>query len=508
MRKAFLHIGLLTGIALLLVCGSCAPSADDDPLGLFARTVILATEHLDPPEVTLSTAYRFRPAAPLETGDLSAGTVTGFALIVATASPETLRVRLVPRGSLEPHTLVRVEPPPSDPWSGSAFQADILPATARQQLQAGKGIFWVDPTASGSASLQRRVGVVLPDALRVAFSRLDVYSLVAPDGTALGAGTIRLAEQFFYMTVLGDSIMWGNGLFERDKISSRVAEVIERQTGRRVIRQVMAVSGAKIVPGDNDGVCGIDCFRGSPYVATSLQLQLQIVERPERSDLVLVSGCINDVGVSAILSPATTAEELAERTAQFCGTEMADFLDQVLAAFPQTPVVVTGYYPIVSDASGLDDLLIWLRAQGVDQPEDVSELVAAMAANAQLFDAVARDSLQWAVDAANAADPPGWVAFADPRFGDAHSMFAPESRLWGLRDRTTHESIAEIPFEWVPDDPMFPGRLQTCIDRIGTGPTVQCLYSSLGHPNRQGARAYTDAVIEALEALGVWEVSP
>jgi len=508
MRRPRFHVSLGAAILLLSACGTCVPSADENALSQFTQTIILATEHLYTPEVTLAADYRYGPAALLEPGDPSAGRVTGLALIVATALPDAIEVRLIPRGASEPHALARVLPPTVDPWQEGTFEPATLPEAARQELREGGGIFWVEPAATDTAHLERRVGVALPDALRVAFSRLEVFSSVAPDGTALGADSIRLAEEFFHMTVLGDSVLWGNGLGESDKIPSLVAEVIEARTGRRVISQVLALSGAKLVPGDDDGVCGIDCFRSAPYVATSLPLQLEIVEHPEQSDLVLVNGCINDVGLSRILSPETTADKLAERTAYYCGEVMADFLKQIRAVFPQSPIVVTGYYPIVSTASDLDTLLMWLTTEEKDVQDDLNELATVLAANSNRFDAVARESLRQAVDRVNTAEASAMIGFADPGFGEEHGIFAPQSWLWGLRTRTSHEQDEEIPYDWVPEDPELSRRIQACIEQIGTGPTIPCLYTSLGHPNRQGARAYAEAIVAALETLGVLEAVP
>ena len=63
--------------------------------------------------------------------------------------------------------------------------------------------------------------------------------------------------------------MWGNGLLERDKTSSIVAQEIEKSTGRKVIRTVYAMSGATLSRTPIDQEC---TFRCSGEVPTAYRL--------------------------------------------------------------------------------------------------------------------------------------------------------------------------------------------------------------------------------------------
>jgi len=468
----------------------------------FVPTIIVATEHLFPPEVGLPTAFRMPAPVPLNPGDPDAGEVTGFALAVACGPPESLQVRLVQQDRGRAHLLQRVEPPTDAIGSGAGLQPEVLSPEAQAMLRRGEGLYWIEPSPTASP-IEYRVSIMLPDALRTPFLRVEVFASVAPDGTPIGADSVALAEDFFYMVVLGDSVMWGNGLPEEDKFSTRVAAAIETHTGKRVIRQVLAVSGAGLVPDENEGVCGIDCFRSAPDVTTSLPLQLDHVEHPELTDLVLVDGCVNDVGVTTILDTETTPEALSELTVRFCRDEMADLLRRIRALMPQAPVVVTGYYPIVSAASDLEDLLQWLTTQEVTVQENLDELVEKVAANSELFDATARSSLAEAVAQVNAESRTPMIAFADPGISPEHSIFTSDSWLWGLRASRGSALGEDFQFDWVPEDPMLSRRVTTCLEQLGTGPTIPCLYSSLGHPNREGAQAYADAILAALRTLGV-----
>jgi hypothetical protein len=60
-------------------------------------------------------------------------------------------------------------------------------------------------------------------------------------------------------------------------------------------------------------------------------------------DLVLLSGCGNDVGLLNLLN-ATDKAEVDEMTRSKCGKPVENLLQRILTSFPNSHLILTGYY--------------------------------------------------------------------------------------------------------------------------------------------------------------------
>ena len=109
----------------------------------------------------------------------------------------------------------------------------------------------------------------------------------------------------FEMLVLGDSVVWGQGLSEEKKFYTQVKHAIERElAGNRKVRQLVeAHSGAVIAP-KKPKVCPTapgEVPLTTPtlfsQVDTALSKYASFGVNREDIDLVLLDGCINDVQV-------------------------------------------------------------------------------------------------------------------------------------------------------------------------------------------------------------------
>jgi len=58
-------------------------------------------------------------------------------------------------------------------------------------------------------------------------------------------------------------------------------------------------------------------------------------------------------------------------------------------------------------------------------------------------------------------------------------------------------------YDLFPEDPLRDFRLDNCLADYVKQETISCVYASVGHPNRRGARAYAEAVNACLRQLGV-----
>ena len=465
------------------------------------RVYLLGTEQLAVPACGCEKSYRPTFISPEDE-------TAGFFLTVAVRDAELLNLLLTNHDTGEVVSLAEVEPPATATERTLADRPQAFNAQVREALEAQGAVFWAVPEPAAAESPAVRVAVVATPRLLGSSTSLKLYTDRLPDGTILGAAQLELVRDFFYLAVLGDSVLWGNGLREQDKAWYLVARTLERETGKRVITQVYAHSGATITPNEWDTVCSANCTGEVPVVSTSIMLQAQQLEHPELLDLILLDGCINDVSVGSIIDPTASDEELLELTAQFCEDEMITLLEEVRARAPRARVVVTGYYPIVGPDSDLFGLERWIETQGVEltaeQQEREGWLLETLAHKSELFHLASAEHLTAAVEASNAAEPEAPpVAFADPGFGPENAVFTDERWLWSLHSEGGLANMFDVELDVFPEDPLFGYRAARCFEPDVLLGLVGCLFGSVGHPNEIGAEAYADAILNELQTLYV-----
>jgi hypothetical protein len=103
------------------------------------------------------------------------------------------------------------------------------------------------------------------------------------------------------IAVIGDSVGWGQGLANQHKFGELVRGWLARRTGRDVAMDVYAHSGAGLVGPCTPSQPG-EVPSSSPSVAC--QLAAAAVGR-QKYDLVLLSGCINDLSTQFVLLGVT-----------------------------------------------------------------------------------------------------------------------------------------------------------------------------------------------------------
>lgn len=185
------------------------------------------------------------------------------------------------------------------------------------------------------------------------------------------------AKRPFRMLVLGDSVMWGQGLADEHKFSYKIGEWICAQRNGGVCQNkddvqihVEAHSGAVIaqprkddqikeeerftrikspvrypgeVPSRHPTVWGEVDLARRYYLENSIPLS--------EVDLILVNGGINDMGPARILAPKPIeflAGDVTKFAKKYCEADMKLLLDKVANTFPRARIVVPGYFPLVS----------------------------------------------------------------------------------------------------------------------------------------------------------------
>jgi uncharacterized protein YgiM (DUF1202 family) len=259
-------------------------------------------------------------------------------------------------------------------------------------------------------------------------------------------------ENVYRIAVIGDSVAWGNGLERSETYYYKVAETIRDQLQMPVEITVFAHSGAVI---SNPDICL------PPPCPPTLTDQAKYIKNDV--NLILVSGGINDVGIYNILDPSTPADTISSLSKSKIETPMADLLADLIEK-TDAKIMVTGYYPIITDESKLDssdrgiDYILSMASEksregvamtatvsaatpvggilsgGIGYMKKNADIIADMltqnsklSLNSYTFYFTSSDSLRSAVKRADNLE--NRVVFVDPLFNNANSYHASDTLL-------------------------------------------------------------------------------
>ena len=339
------------------------------------------------------------------------------------------------------------------------------------------------------------------------------------------------------MLVLGDSIMWGQGLRDRDKFWWRIRNWLHEKTGRRVQERIEAHSGAAIevnnpsehVFTSNNGEVNLL----TPTINEQVDRALRHYGDPSKVDLILVDGCINDVDVSTLLDTSTSLDLLETSIKEKCGPRMQSLLGRIVKTFPRAHAVVTSYYRIVSpetESNTFTRLLIKKLTSLRPAAGKMSdrEMKDRLVANSETWYRVSTASLAQAVAAVNSdlrqAGSGQRVLFAEIEFSPEHAFSASQTLLWNFKFASTNlsglrKAIVILTLgtaAYKPNDDVRQVRSQGCKETYKKPKNrketkdekerrelgeLACRYASLGHPNKMGALIYTESIKGQLQWL-------
>jgi hypothetical protein len=318
------------------------------------------------------------------------------------------------------------------------------------------------------------------------------------------------------MLVVGDSLIFGQGLLEKDKIYTHVADSL-RSSGRKVNLKMKAHSGStlKFHPSDAEAYrkAGRDeTFFYKPELPVSfpsIWKQIEIAADEYRSegrngaDLILLSGCIPDIAAAKVLDPNGDDDLLRRQTKQYCHDDMLDLLNHAARWHPRASIAVVGYFPMISPQS--DDVRLfngWLEVR--DTNRFLKWIINNPIMRKAYFKKVGRKAIHrsrlW-FEISNAALQSAVDDF-NKQFNRTRAIF--------VRSPLTEENAAEAPNtmlfrmgkKGIPEDPMFLERKADCNQALpelkrSTGldyPVRFCEVAGVGHPNPAGARKYAEAI--------------
>jgi lysophospholipase L1-like esterase len=353
------------------------------------------------------------------------------------------------------------------------------------------------------------------------------------------------------MLVLGDSILWGQGLSEAQKCTTWLAHAWGQAVGTTVTVHRFAHSGADIwddgqsgvlaalnpsppvfpavMPGDKAVLWTRPCQpvqkerdevgelpSEDPYLLRQILDARDTVGPLGPVDLVVVDMGINDTAVYDLVLPGKQKGAVVDR-ARSMAPRVRFALDKIRATFPDARVLVTGYYAIVSRKSDLSQILQFTDRvieaathENVHVPwlprlstvpvvgRAVHDVFALLDQDLAARCAEWRDAMHEVLreGAAQLDAGRGMAAFVDPDFQPEHAVFAPETLLW--------------PFvNGHPTDPRAGERRAWC-DETGTQGfdrlVIEC--ASMGHPSPAGAERYGQALIAAAQKIGLFVRNP
>jgi lysophospholipase L1-like esterase len=335
----------------------------------------------------------------------------------------------------------------------------------------------------------------------------------------------------FNLLVLGDSILWGQGLKTEHKPWFLVKNWLEENQHVTVRERVEAHAGAVI------GSAGIAPPRSLtlygeinsawPTLHDQIDDASRTIGDTSQIDLVLIDGCINDVNARSFLNAGNSSRVIEALAQEKCGAPVVDLLTRVASTFPNAHIVLTGYYPVISEKTSRDLFMRALakrfyasmspEARRPSDKEMFDRLTAISktwyeASNRALTAAVAKTNEQLAARASRQR-----VTFARIAFKPEHAFAARESRLWGFDATTIRKMLALFTFGKVSlptNDEVSSRRWSMCQDffRKQPGETdaqkrarkdslLVCRLASIAHPNRKGAVMYADAIKEQVQNL-------
>ncbi|MCM3906433.1 MAG: SGNH/GDSL hydrolase family protein [Pyrinomonadaceae bacterium] len=377
------------------------------------------------------------------------------------------------------------------------------------------------------------IAVIVIAILALAAVNTSIAQQPAPDSRSK-----PIASDPLHMLVLGDSIMWGQGLKTPDKTWWRLKNWLQEKTGRDVRERIEAHSGAAVeaAPGSerfnsNDGEVNLL----TPTINDQVDAARKYYGDPAQVDLILVNGCINDVDVRNLLDAATSLPLLETSIREKCGVRMQSLLQRVTGEFPNAHVVVSGYYRIISPLSDDNSFARRLVKNLTTQKPETRQMSDKqmrenLVAISELWYQVSTRSLAQAVAAVNSdleqRGAKQRILFAEIPFSSEHAFSAPDTLLWNFMFGSTNLSGLRLAIVVVtlgtaaykPNDEVRDRRSKSCKEtykrpkgeREDKAQKEQrevkylaCRYASLGHPNKMGALIYTEAIKGQLQ----WVIS-
>jgi hypothetical protein len=289
------------------------------------------------------------------------------------------------------------------------------------------------------------------------------------------------------LLVIGDSVVWGQGLAYEHKTAS----ILAKHLGAEI--KMLAHSGAKIGIRDSYTVtmpsAEVPCF-----FPTILQQLQEFNGDPASVQWVLMNGGINDVEIQRVFNPMIPQYELELHIRNYCGRDLLAILQQATQKFRNARTLVLGYYPALSHLSrpeGVESLYSLVHGVRFAPLFDADLFRHELVEHCLRFWKLSTGLFRSAVASVNREAGSQRAIFVDSGMEEANAAYAPQSLLWECEsndpNRAPDEAVPErrVAYELVGGDDLQKN---------------QVLLSAVGHPNIAGAARMAEQCVKAVAA--------
>lgn len=335
--------------------------------------------------------------------------------------------------------------------------------------------------------------------------------------------------EVFKFLVVGDSLVWGQGLQEEDKFYFLTKNWLDEEIfggNRQVKLKVKAHSGARISLHDyerealkNAGKDGTKFYYPEinisfPSIKTQIEVARREYENPKAVNLIMLSGGVADITVADILNPFKSNQKLREDITKYCYEGMLGLLEHAAQSFPNAVIAVLGYYPIITSHTPMkkivNDILEVYNFPRWTKPLINTTLKRQifkiyrkkMIARSSVWYEGSSAELKRAVEKLNSKYAGQRAVFIESPFGEENGYGAKNTMLW------------KVAKEGRGADDLYPERKIECretLEQLRQKTRLKlrtrvCELASIGHPNVEGSKAFAEAVQNRLKPFLLTEI--
>ncbi|MBA2380262.1 MAG: hypothetical protein H0V76_11880 [Blastocatellia bacterium] len=359
------------------------------------------------------------------------------------------------------------------------------------------------------------------------FSRRQFLSSlgVAVGGFALARSGFPAygGERAFEFLVIGDSLVWGQGLREDQKFYTATKAWLRDDVlgGHPVNMNVHAHSGASIMLSEEEAKAFVraeiakdlqfypEINLSSPSIKTQVDVAHAGYSDPTAVGLVLLSGGVPEVGTSNIINPFRDNDSLRADIEKYCYGHMKQLLERTAVAFPNATLALVGYYPIITRHTPMkrivNDVLAvynwprWTRPLVNNRAKRIvwRRYRGRMIERSRIWYEDSTNYLNKAVDDVNATLGADRIVFVPTGFGEENGYGAEKTFLW------------HVGKGGAAADPMRSVRVEECrptLDELRRRTELKyrtrvCELASIGHPNIEGSAEIAASIRRTLRPV-------
>lgn len=331
----------------------------------------------------------------------------------------------------------------------------------------------------------------------------------------------------FEFLVIGDSLIWGQGLREEQKFYTLTKDWLQTEVfagSRPVNLKVKAHSGSTLTL-HADAAAGLrragrdesqyahpEINVAFPSIAKQIDLAADEYKREniaaESVGLIMLSGGITDIGPSKVLDTDGDDDALRRDIVKYCRDDMIGVLRRAAAAFPMAKIAVIGYFPMISPQTPTSKLTnAYLEVRRVPDPLKpfVNNALLRRFFKSDKKRGVERSriwiedsdrNLQQAVETFNSERKSASAVFIKSPLAEDNALETKNTMLFRMKKGKVED------FLYAERKMVCEKELEQLKASTGLKYSVRlCEISAIGHPNPEGSGRYAEAIKAKLGPL-------